>query len=262
MDFASQLKMMKVQSATTIAIESMKYLRSLGNFGIKFNKECNMILKARPTAVVLSNSIERVKKYRNKEEIGKIINELENAKEKTAGNTSRIFHRKCTVLTHCHSTFVVAALVRNKSRIKEVIVTETRPKDQGILTARELLRNKIKVSYIVDSAISDFIGKADMVVVGADALRKEGLINKVGTHPLALVAKENKKPFYVITSSFTMDSRRKFLMEQRPRSELTHKHLNGAKIFNPAFDITPWKYVTAIITEKGITKPQNLRRQS
>ena len=255
MDFISRLKKMQIQGATNIAAESLKYLsifsRKYG-FGKKFDAECKKLLSARPTAVDLFNAINRVKKSRSQEGINKIINEFEASKIAAAGNASKIF-KGSVVLTHCHSSFVVAALVKNKSRIKEVIVTETRPRDQGIITARELLKNKIEVSYIIDSAISNFIGKSDMVVVGADALRKEGLVNKVGTHPLALVAKENNTPFYVITSSFTIDKRPKVVMEQRSVSEL-HASLKGARIFNPAFDITPWKYIRAVVTEKGISK--------
>lgn len=212
-------------------------------------------MRARPTAAVLHNAIQRARNG----DINKVIRDLETARQKAAENSRILFKGRKTVLTHCHSSFVVAALVGNKKRIKNVIVTETRPKYQGLITAKELLKNKIKVSYIVDSAISDFIGDADIVIVGADALRKEGLINKVGTHPLALVAKENRKPFYVITSSFAVDKRRHILMEQRPSSEIIHKHLAGAKIFNPAFDVTPWKYVDGVVTENGIIKSGKLR---
>jgi len=255
MNFVSRLKNLQVQSAATIAVESMKYLLSFSarnGFGKKFDIECRKLLAARPTAVVLHNAIERLGKNRTSEGLREIISDIESAKSLAAAKSSRIF-RRSVVLTHCHSTFVIAALVKNKANIKEVIVTETRPKYQGIMTAKELISNKIKVSYIIDSAISDFIGKADIVVVGADAMRKEGLVNKVGTHPLALVAKENRKPFYVITSSFTIDKRKKIVMEQRPASEVMHGHLRGAKIFNPAFDVTPWKYITAVVTEKGIS---------
>ncbi|MBS3051378.1 MAG: hypothetical protein J4400_04470 [Candidatus Aenigmarchaeota archaeon] len=255
MDFVSRLKKIQIQGATNITVESLKHLSGFSRkygFGKKFDTECKKLLEARPTAVDLFNAIEKVKKSRSQEGINKVIKELEASKTAAAGNASRIFKRS-VVLTHCHSSFVVAALVKNKSKIKEVIVTETRPRDQGLITAKELLKNKVKVSYIIDSAISDFIGNADMVVVGADALRNEGLINKVGTHPLAVVAKENRKPFYVITSSFTVDKRPKIVMEQRPASEL-HANLKGARIFNPAFDLTPWKYITAVITEKGVKK--------
>ena len=211
------------------------------------------LLAARPTAVVLHNAIDRIKQ-KNPDAIRQVIKDLKTSRDTAAKNASKIFKKKPVVLTHCHSSFVVKALVKNKKRIKEVIVTETRPRDQGVRTAKELLKNGIHVSFIIDSAISDFIGRADVVVVGADALRREGLVNKVGTHPLALVAKENKKPFYVITSSFTTDKRKKIVMEQRPPSELGHSDLKDARIFNPAFDITPWKYVTGVVTEKGVTR--------
>ena len=257
MDFASRLKAMKIQGATNITIASMKHLKTFSRkngFENKFDVECRKIIAARPTAVVLYNALTRVKKEKDWKSIDHIINDLAEAKKKTAKNAGKIFSKRETVLTHCHSTDVMAALVKNKSKIKEVIVTETRPRDQGIITAKELLAKKIKVSFIVDSAISDFIGKCDVVFVGADALRKEGLVNKVGTYPLALVAKENGKPFYVVTTTFAIDKRKKIFMEERPITELGHKDLRNAKIYNPAFDLTPWKYVTGVITENGISK--------
>jgi methylthioribose-1-phosphate isomerase len=262
MDFVQRLKSLEIQSATTITIGSMEHLLGFSKkngFGKEFDAECGRLLTARPTAVPLYNAIEMVKKHRTDSEIKKIISELTMAKEKTAGHASKIFLPKTSVLTHCHSTMVIAALLQNKKKIREVIVTETRPRDQGVKTAKELLAAKIPVKFIVDAAISDFISQTDIVVVGADALRHEGVVNKVGTHPIAVVAKENGKPFYVITSSFTEDRRKKFVMEQRPAAELHHPDLKGAKIFNPSFDITPWKYVTAVITEKGIITPARIK---
>jgi eIF-2B alpha/beta/delta-like uncharacterized protein len=263
MDFIAELKSLNIQSATTIAIESMRYLRDFSKrsgFGMEFDAECKKLLAARPTAVVLYNAIDRVKKKRTEREIDSVITELETAKDKAAKNAAKIFLKKTDVLTHCHSTIVIAALVRNKSKVREVVVTETRPRDQGVKTAKELVAARIPVKFIIDSAISDFISQADIVLVGADALRKEGVVNKVGTHPLAVVARENKKPLYVITSSFTIDKRKSFVMEQRPPEELHHPDVKGAKIYNPAFDITPWKYVTAVVTEKGIITPSKIRK--
>ena len=262
MSFVSRLKSLDVQSATTIALQSMEYLRGFAikhGFDAAFDEECDKLLAARPTAVVLHNAIERVKKKRSGPELEKVIHDLIGARDKAAKNASEIFITKTDVLTHCHSTFVVAALVKNRNNVREVIVTETRPKDQGVRTAKELLAAKIPVTFIIDSAVSDLISRTDIVVVGADALRKEGLVNKVGTHPLACVAAENYKPLYVITSSFTFDSRKKIVMEQRPAAELHHPDLHGAKLLNPAFDITPWKYVSAVVTEKGIITPGKLK---
>jgi ribose 1,5-bisphosphate isomerase len=260
--FVSDLRKLKVQGASSIALESMEYLLDFSGkhgFGKEFDKECKKLLESRPTAVVLFNAIQRVRKNRTSGEIKRVISELEKAKEKTALNASKLFLSKTAVMTHCHSSFEVAALIRNKKKIRYVIVTETRPKNQGRITARELAAHNIPVLFIADDAISDEISKTDIVMVGADALRKEGLVNKVGTHPLALVAKENGKPFYVVTSSFTLDKRKKFVIEKRPTGELGFK-LKGIAIDNPAFDITPWKYVSLIVTEKGIFKPPQIKR--
>ena len=262
MSFVSQLKSLDIQSATTIALQSLEYLRGFAiksGFGAAFDEECDKLLTARPTAVVLHNAIERIKEKRSGSELEKVIRDLTGARNKAAKNASEIFITKTDVLTHCHSTFVVATLLKNRNSVREVIVTETRPKDQGVRTAKELLAAKIPVTFIIDSAISDFISRTDIVITGADALRREGLINKIGTHPIALVAKENGKPLYVVTSSFTIDHRRKIVMEQRPVSELHHSDLRGVKLFNPAFDITPWKYVTAVVTEKGIITPDKIK---
>ncbi len=261
MGFIDNVKALKVQSASTIALESMKYLLKFSSkhgFGKEFDRECLRLLKARPTAVVLYNSIDRVKKERNAAEIREVIKEIEGAKAKVAANSEKIFLKKTTVLTHCHSTFEIAALVKNRGHVRDVIVTETRPKNQGVKTAKELIAKKIPVTFIVDSAVADAISRADIVMVGADALRKEGVVNKVGTHMIAHEAKENGKPFFVLTSMFTIDRRKKFIMEQRPAEEI--EKIKGAKIMNPAFDITPWKFVTAVITEKGILKPAQIKK--
>lgn len=262
MNYIERLKSLDIQSATTIAIESLEYLRGFAikrGFGEAFDEECTKLLDARPTAVVLHNAIEHIKEKPAGSVLEKVIRDLQSARDRAAKNASEIFITKTDVLTHCHSTFVVAALVKNRGSVRNVIVTETRPKDQGVRTAKDLLAAKIPVTFIIDSAVSDLISQTDIVVVGADALRKEGLVNKVGTHPLACVAKENNKPFYVITSSFTLDRRKKITMEQRPASELHHPDLRGAKILNPSFDITPWRYVSAVVTEKGIITPGKLK---
>jgi len=99
----------------------------------------------------------------------------------------------------------------------------------------------------------------DLVVVGSDAVRKNGVVNKVGTSLLALAAKENKKPFYVVASTIKFDRRKKFVVEERPGSEV-YKKIKGIKIRNPAFDITDWKFVSAVVMEKGILKPEKVKR--
>ncbi len=246
MDFVQQVRSLKIQSANTIAVRSLKHLK--GFKGRKFDKEVRRLLKARPTAVVLYNAIQRAKKIG----IDETLKELKESKTGAIKQSKNIFRKRSVVLTHCHSSLVVGSIIHNKKKVKKVIVTETRPKFQGLKTAKELLAAKIPVTYIVDSAVSNFMKESDIVLLGADALRKEGLVNKVGSNPIALVAKEKRKPVYVIATSFTIDRRKKLIMEERPDSEVVN--LKGADIRNPAFDVTPWKYIKAVITEKGVKK--------
>ena len=97
----------------------------------------------------------------------------------------------------------------------------------------------------------------DMVVIGADALRENGFANKIGTHILAEEARKHRKPFYVVANTLKFDRRRKLVIEERPPSEI-HKKIKGVKIRNPSFDLVLWKYVTYVVTEKGIFKPENV----
>jgi methylthioribose-1-phosphate isomerase len=101
--------------------------------------------------------------------------------------------------------------------------------------------------------------RTDLVLVGADALRREGVVNKIGTYMLALTAVAHRKPFYVAASSFKLDRRKKFVIEERPTTEIYHR-LKGVRIRNPAFDLTPWPLVKAVITDKGIFKPREIVR--
>ena len=107
-----------------------------------------------------------------------------------------------------------------------------------------------------------FMKDMDCVILSADALRKEGVYNKIGTYGLAIIAKRHKIPFYVFATSFKIDSRKKIEIEERPAKEVytNLKSLKGIKIRNPSFDLTPWDLVTKLITEKGVMTPANVKR--
>ena len=265
-DIVNEIKALHIQSANTIALESMRYLKSIARkegFSKKLFFEVERLERSRPTAVVLHNCLDIVRKQKRIDAIDDLIDRLKNSKKGIAKNASKIFPQKnnVTILTHCHSTNVVTSIIAAKrNRNVRVFVTETRPRDQGLLTAKDLLNAKIPVDYIIDSAIGLYIRAVDVVLVGSDALRKEGVINKIGTYPLAVVAKENNKPVYVLSSTLALDKRKKFVIEDRPHSEITHKHLVGAKLHNPAFDITPWKYISGVVMENGIFKPSEIKK--
>ncbi|MFH0901222.1 MAG: S-methyl-5-thioribose-1-phosphate isomerase [Pseudomonadota bacterium] len=183
-----------------------------------------------------------------------------------------------TVLTHCNAGAlatggygtalgVVRAAHEAGKRIR-VLADETRPFLQGArLTAWELLRDGIDVTVVPDSAAASLMqrGLVTCVVVGADRIAANGdTANKIGTYGVALAAKEHGIPFYVAAPLSTVDSRTPtgagIPIEERASSEVTHLGgvpitPPGAKAMNPAFDVTPARLISAIITETGVHRP-------
>ncbi len=182
-----------------------------------------------------------------------------------------------TVLTHCNTGplattgygTALGVIMRAKEQGKDikVLATETRPLLQGArLTTWELQKAGIPVTLITDSMAGYFMskGEVDCVIVGADRIAANGdTANKIGTYTLAVLAKENNIPFYVAAPTTTIDpslaTGDEIPIEQRSQEEVTH--IQGTRIApvgiaaaNPAFDVTPHRYLTAIITEKGIIR--------
>jgi methylthioribose-1-phosphate isomerase len=182
------------------------------------------------------------------------------------------------VLTHCNAGAlatagygtalgVVRAAVEAGNPIS-VFADETRPFLQGArLTAWELLRDGIQTTVITESMAGPLMraGDIDLVVVGADRIAANGdTANKIGTYTVAVLAHEHKLPFYVTAPLSTVDlatpDGEHIPIEERDQREVTHLGSSrltpiGAKIRNPAFDVTPHRYITGIITEKGIIRP-------
>lgn len=183
-----------------------------------------------------------------------------------------------TVLTHCNAGAlatagygtalgVVRAAVEAGKRVR-VFADETRPCLQGArLTAFELMEDGIPVTLITDSAAGSVmrLGQIDCVLVGADRIAANGdVANKIGTYGLAVLARENAIPFYVAAPVCTLDlslgSGKEIPIEQREPTEVTEilgQRIapEGVDVFNPAFDVTPARYVGAIITERGVAYP-------
>ncbi|MBA7663117.1 Methylthioribose-1-phosphate isomerase [subsurface metagenome] len=182
-----------------------------------------------------------------------------------------------TILTHCNTgplattgygtaLGVIMRAQEQGKRIK-VLATETRPLLQGArLTAWELKKASVPFTLITDSMAGYFMkqGDVDCAIVGADRIALNGdTANKIGTYSLAVLARENDVPFYVAAPTTTIDlslvSGDKIPIEQRGPTEVTHIRgvslaPEGIQAANPAFDVTPHRYITAIITERGIVK--------
>jgi len=264
-EFIKKIKSLEIQGAKEIAIESLKFLRSLvkeKGFGKEFEQAAKKLEEARTTAVVLHNCLEILKRDRKVETINKLLRQLNDATKKIALKGSRLIKDGYKIMTHCHSGEALAVVKQAWKEGKKITVyaTETEPKHQGIKTAKELAEKGIHVILIVDSAIEFFIKDIDVVIVGCDSIRKEGIINKIGTYPIAVVAKEHKKPFYVVGNTLKLDKRKKLIIEERPPSEIYVEHMKTLEVRNPAFDVTPLKYVKRIVTEKGILTPGNVLR--
>ncbi len=181
------------------------------------------------------------------------------------------------VLTHCNAGAlatagygtalgVIRAAVESGKKL-HVFADETRPFLQGArLTAWELMKDGIPTTVIPDSAAGSMMraGKIGAIVVGADRIAANGdVANKIGTYQVAVLAKENGVPFYVAAPFSTIDLQTRdgsgIPIEQRAASEVTHFSgeqitPDGVGIGNPAFDVTPAKYVAAIITERGVAR--------
>jgi methylthioribose-1-phosphate isomerase len=182
------------------------------------------------------------------------------------------------VLTHCNAGALATAgygtalgVIRSAARLGKldaVFADETRPFLQGArLTAWELLRDGIPVTLLTDN-MSGFLmaqGEINAVVVGADRIAANGdVANKVGTYTVAVLAREHKIPFYVAAPVSTIDlataDGRSIPIEERAAEEVTHLAgrrvaAEGVSVRNPAFDVTPARFVTAIVCERGIARP-------
>ncbi len=182
-----------------------------------------------------------------------------------------------SILTHCNAGLLATAgygtalgvikWAHEQGKKIKVLATETRPLLQGArLTAWELKEANIPFKLITDSMAGYFMcqGKISCVIVGADCIARNGdTANKIGTYSLAVLAKENNIPFYVAAPTTTIDPKLstgdEIPIEERSPEEVTHIQgvriaPEGVEVLNPAFDVTPSQYITAIITEKGIIR--------
>ncbi|MCX6776543.1 MAG: S-methyl-5-thioribose-1-phosphate isomerase [Candidatus Micrarchaeota archaeon] len=282
------IKKLRIQGAKNIAkaaigamglIARKSKAKSRDEFIDELLVAADELASTRPTEPMLRNALRALfadikKSTADVEELRRLVerNEVEyfrkvkENEEKIAEYGGREFSHSSVILTHCHSSSVVAILKRANelSNGISVICTETRPKLQGLITAKQLSSAGLKVTLIVDSAVSHFIRGVDSVVVGADAITGKGdLVNKVGTAGIAVIAHENGVNMYSAAETFKFDPLTLWggieeIEERSPEEVINPNKLKGVKIRNPAFDVTPARYLTAYITEMGVIPPQSL----
>lgn len=276
-----------VAAAMGVALGAMR----ADDLEAEFPVICETLAQTRPTAVNLFWAIDRMKQVyasmRGSEpdairerlvlEAQRIRDEDLAINEMIGSFGAPLVPDGKTVLTHCNAGAlatagfgtalgVVRAAVRQGKKI-DVFADETRPFLQGArLTAWELQRDGIETTLITDNMAGHFLktGRIGCVVVGADRIAANGdVANKVGTYGLAVLAKENNVPFYVAapvsTLDLTLETGDEIPIEERAGKEVTHIAgtqiaPEGIKVANPAFDVTPNRYVSAIITERGVAR--------
>jgi methylthioribose-1-phosphate isomerase len=267
------------------------------DFLAQLNRIMQTFAASRPTAVNLFQAINRMKKAAKGDGVSEITKSLTNeakrihkeevtATEKLSRLGAELIKDGFTVLTHCNAGPLATAgygtalgvikAAKEQGKKLSVLVTETRPLLQGArLTTWELMQDGISVTLITDSMAGYFMkrGEIDCVIVGADRIAANGYTaNKIGTYTLAVLANAHGIPFYVAAPTTTIDlsllSGYQIPIEERSPEEVTHIQgvpiaPAGTRAANPAFDITPPSYITAIVTEKGIIMApytENLKR--
>ena len=275
-------------------------VKNKAEFCSKLNAAVAYLASSRPTAVNLFWALRRVEQRileSSATEVDELkalvlqeanaIREEDEAMCRAIGlNGAPLLKDVSAVLTHCNAGTLATARygtalspiyqLAAEGKVLEVFADETRPLLQGArLTAWELNQAKIPVTLITDNMSATVMarGMVQAAIVGADRITACGdVANKIGTYGVAILAKEHGIPFYVAapTSTFdlSLDQGDAIPIEEREWSEVTHMgpHCTapqGINVFNPAFDVTPACYVTAIITEKGVIRPpyrENIQR--
>jgi methylthioribose-1-phosphate isomerase len=279
-----------VAAAMGIALGAMRLrVKSIGRFKEEVEGICRMMVETRPTAANLSWAVQRMKAIVHGHE-GEGLDELRRSLKSEAmaireadieinrrmgHNGKRYIRDGNAILTHCNAGALATAgygtalgvirAAHEEGKDLEVYVCETRPQFQGArLTAWELDKEGIPVTLITDGMSGYLMSKGaiHLVIVGADRISANGdVANKIGTYSLAILAKAHGIPFYVAapfsTFDFSLGTGGEIPIEERDSREVTHPFgqqiaPDGVRVWNPAFDVTPHEYVTAIITERGV----------
>jgi methylthioribose-1-phosphate isomerase len=262
-------------------------------FAAQFYKTCELMAATRPTAVNLFWAIERMKRsFAAAASAGESVAQIKDRLDREAEAIHDEDVASCRamgafgadvvppgarILTHCNAGALATAgygtalgVIRGaveQGKQVTVVADETRPFLQGArLTAWELMRDGIQTTVITDNMAGALIhqGRIDLVVVGADRIAANGdTANKIGTYGVAVLAREHGIPFYVAAPLSTIDldtpDGHHIPIEERNPREVTHVGGNqltpdGALVWNPAFDITPHRFIAGIITERGICR--------
>ncbi|NOX71545.1 MAG: translation initiation factor eIF-2B [Candidatus Micrarchaeota archaeon] len=276
------IKSLRIQGAEAVALSSVKALQeTLREKRFEDRADIAKFLEAaisnlsssRPTEPLLRNCLNYVKNaFFSKEDANVksvldacnfVSKHIEESKRAIAEIGENKIKDGMIVFTHCHSSTVVSILrlAHEKGKVFTVYNTETRPLFQGRKTAKELAECGIVVKHMVDSAARIGLKKADIALIGTDAITSEGrVINKIGSEMFAEIARRYDVPFFSCTDSWKFDPQSVFGFDEPIENRNSHEVWEGApegvKILNPAFENIRSDLVTGIISELGLFTPE------
>jgi ribose 1,5-bisphosphate isomerase len=289
---AKDIKSLKIQGARNVAkagIRAIMYAvedsREKTVDGVKEDvvRAALKVSAARPTEPMLRNYLDETIKFITSEiatvnasDLGKFrkavlksensyLRKMEEDIGKLRDYGATLLSDGMLVVTHCHSSTVTGVIKEAHGRGKNlrVVACETRPRYQGRITAAELAKAGIDTTITVDMGVTKYLKKADIVLVGADAINSTGdLINKVGTSSLAHLARVHDVSFFSCAETYKYDPLSLFgvkeKIEERDTKEVWEKPPKKLKVSNPAFDVTAARHINGYITETGVVPPTAL----
>lgn len=270
------IKSLKIQGATNILKSSLavlkKYFLNNSSFSpTDFKEAVKLLSSARPTEPMTLNCLKYLIKLvasdqKNLLSSCLLIEELiKSVEEKLTNEGFNLLKKYPTFLTHCHSASVENILTKiffeNNNLL--IYVTHTEPLHQGRITAGNLISRGIKTVMINDNYGPALLSNnkentIEAVIIGADVLFSDkGIINKTGSYGLSLSAFFHHLPVYVVASLLKFQIE-KPVIEEREGNEIWENHPKNLEIKNPAFDFVPYNFITGLITEAGLVKPENI----
>jgi len=284
-EVAASIKDMTVRGAPAIGVAAAYGMLLATREGIELDGAASMLKATRPTAhdlfFAVDSMLEAVRSGKDPEKAAIAYADSIVDKCRLIGEYGEpLIKEGANIMTHCNAGALATVdygtalapmrVARNKGKKMFVYVSETRPRLQGMkLTAYELLNEGIPHAIISDGASGHFMRKGvDIIIVGADRIAANGdFANKIGTYEKAVLAKELGVPFYtaapISTFDFTIEDGTQIPIEDRNEEEVTmidgHRIApEGCRALNPSFDMTPNRYVTGIITEIGVIRPNEV----
>ncbi|MFB6082363.1 MAG: ribose 1,5-bisphosphate isomerase [Halanaeroarchaeum sp.] len=286
---AEAIAAMEIRGAATIARAAAEALAAQAResdaqepetFRAEMRAAARELKETRPTAVSLPNALRFVLRGMSGNSVAALrrsvertvdtfLEDLASAQDRLGRIGANRLRDGDVIMTHCHSTDALATVEHavDAGKHVEAIVKETRPRNQGHITARQLREMDVPVTLIVDNAAHRYLDDVDHVLVGADSIAADGsVINKIGTRGLAVSARERGTPIMVAAQTLKLHpgtlTGHTVEIEMRDESEVIDEdrraEIGEIEVHNPAFDVTPPRHVDAIVTERGQFPPESI----